>query len=156
VNKADQIALQWAEDVPRLVGLTYAIATAEQTGVTVRQALEKMDIFAKCEIEIGGETCIQWLDANGNTRISGPKEVQPEMDGMVRAHDFLQNISEMIGMNVNTVHPDVLDDILRCHHQELAELVADGSDFDVSEDEFQVRKRSYHGVVSQIAIRAAG
>jgi hypothetical protein len=30
MSKADQIALQWIEDVPRLVGLTCAIVTAEQ------------------------------------------------------------------------------------------------------------------------------
>ena len=53
VNKQDKIALQWVEDVPRLVGLTNAIATSEQTGVTVRQALQK---------KIAGETCIQcWM-----------------------------------------------------------------------------------------------
>jgi hypothetical protein len=81
------------------------------------------------------------------------------MDEMIRAHDFLQNISEVIGINVNTVDPDVLDGILRCHHQELAELVADGSDFDVSEREFQVGKQRYYsddGVISQIAKRIAG
>ena len=75
---------------------------------------------------------------------------------MVRAADFLQNISEMIGMNVNMVDPEVLDGILRSHHHELAELVADGSDFDVSEDEFQVRRQSYYRAIPQIAIRAAG
>jgi hypothetical protein len=77
------------------------------------------------------------------------------MDQAARAHDFLQNISEVIGTNVNTVDPDVLDGILRCHHQGLAELVTDGSDCDVSEDEFQIRKQSYYGVTSQMAINAA-
>jgi hypothetical protein len=156
MSKADRIALRWAEGVPRVVGFTCAIARAEQTGVTVRQALGKMDVSAKCEIEIGGETCICWLDENGNTRISGPKEVQPEMEQAARAHDFLQNISEVIGTDVNRVDPDVLDGILRCHHQELAELVADGIDCDVSEDEFQIFKQSYYDVTSKIAIEAAG
>lgn len=160
MSGADQIALRWVEEVPRLVGLTCAIATAEQTGVTARQALDKMGVrSAECEIEIGGESCIWWLDANGDTRISGPKEVQPEIDQMVRGHDFLQNISEVIGINVNTVGPDALDGILRCDHHELAELVADGSDLDVSEHEFQARKQGCYsddGVISQIAIRTAG
>jgi hypothetical protein len=158
MSKADQIALRWAEDLPRLVGLTCAIARAEQTGVTVRQALGTMDVSAKCEDILGGETCICWLDEAGNTRISGPKEVQTEMDQAARAHDFLQNVSDVIGTDVNTVDPDVLDGILRHHHQELTELVADGCDFDVSEHEFQARKQSYYsddGVISQMAMRAA-
>jgi hypothetical protein len=155
MSKADQIALHWGQDVPRLVSLTCAIAIAEQTGVTVPQALKKMEISAKCKVELGGETCIRWLDANGDTRISGPKEVQSEMDQFVRANDFLKTISEVIGINVNTVDPDVLDGILRCHHQELAELVPDGSDLDVSEDEFRVRQSSC-GLILQMAIEEAG
>jgi hypothetical protein len=53
MSKADQIALRWAEEVPRLVALTCAIATAEQAGVTALQALEKMGVrSAECEIEL--------------------------------------------------------------------------------------------------------
>ena len=49
------------------------------------------------------------------------------MKGMARASDFLRAASDAIGVNVNTVSPDVLDRLLSEHHLELARLVTDGS-----------------------------
>jgi len=88
-------------------------------------------------MQIAGRTCFEWVDSEGNARISGPKEVQDVMNEWIRATDFLRSASNAIGQDVNLLSPSDLDGILSKHHTELAQLVADGSEFDVSQEELE-------------------
>ena len=75
--------------------------------------------------------------------MSGPKEVQDEMDQLIRAHDFLGAVSHAIGADVNALDRDYLDEVLSQHHTELAQLVADGSEFDVSHENYEMFVEKY-------------
>jgi hypothetical protein len=115
-----------------------AIFNAENLGTAVSETLkgigEELTVFGG---KIGGELCVWWQDANGRTQVSGPKDADV-MRRMRRASDFLLDASNAIGVNVNTVSPDVLDRLLSEHHLELARIVADGSSLDVSRAEYKI------------------
>ena len=59
------------------------------------------------------------------------------MNEWIRAADFLRSASNAIGQDVNLLSPGDLDGILSKHHTELAQLVADGSEFDVSQEQLE-------------------
>lgn len=125
------------QEVPVLVSTTRAVGVAEEKGITVLEALKGICAEAtRYEIEIDGRTCFLWVDAEGNTRMSGPNEVRDGMTLYIRATDFLRTVSHAIGENVNALEPDTLDGLLGEHHFELAQLVADGSRFDVSQEQY--------------------
>jgi hypothetical protein len=115
-----------------------AVSIAEQKGIPVPEATREIrrEVIGY-EMQIGGRTCFQWVDAEGNARMSGPKELQDVMNELIRASDFLRSASNAIGQDVNLLKPDVLDGVLRKHHVELAQLVADGSEFDVSQEGYE-------------------
>jgi hypothetical protein len=134
MTRRHQLEEWWLKVVPDLVDLTMAVGNAE---TTVMKALRELrpdpTVF---DVEIGGTTCVWWQDADGHTQISGPRDAEEVMKGMVRASDFLLAASNAIGVNVNTLSPDTLEQLLSEHHLELAQLVADGSQFDVSRAEY--------------------
>lgn len=68
------------------------------------------------------------------------------MNEIIRASDFLRSISYAIGVNVNNLEPNSLDGLLSEHHTELAQLVDDGSSFDVSQEEYEEFVEKYINV----------
>ena len=148
--RRDEIATQWLKEAPKLVCLTVAVGVADNEGITVPEAIKGLRGKAKMyEIQVQGRTCAWWLDANGKTRMSGPKEVQDEMDQLIRAHDFLGAVSHAIGANVNALDRDSLDAVLSQHHTELAQLVADDSEFDVSPEEYEMFVEKYSALADR-------
>jgi hypothetical protein len=136
-TRRHQLEERWLKEVPDLVALTIAVGKAEN-GATVIQAIREIRgepiVF---EVELEGKTCVWWQDADGYTQTSGPKDAKEVMKGMARANNFLLAASNAIGVNVNTLSPDTLDQLLSEHHLELAQLVPDGSSFDVSRAEYK-------------------
>jgi hypothetical protein len=131
----DPVECHWEKEVPKLVDATIAVSIAEQKGITVPEAIKEIRREAiGYEMQIAGKTCFWWVDAEGNARISGPKEVQDVMNEWIRARDFLRSASHAIGQDVNLLSPGDLDGILSKHHTELAQLVADGGECDVSKE----------------------
>ncbi|MGB7100893.1 MAG: hypothetical protein WBD95_19290 [Xanthobacteraceae bacterium] len=127
----------WLKRIPMLVSTTRAVGVAEEKGITVLEALKGMGTEAPgYEIQIDGRPCFHWVDADGNTQMSGPNEVRDGMSQYIQATDFLRTVSHAIGENVNALEPDTLDDLLGERHSELAQLVADGSQFDVSQEQY--------------------
>jgi hypothetical protein len=137
-TRRHQLEGRWLKEIPDLVALTIAVGNAENGETTVMKALkelrEERTVF---DVKIGGTTCVWWQDADGHTQMSGPKDAEEVMKGMARANNFLLAASNAIGVNVNTLSADVLDQLLSEHHLELAQLVADGSSFDVSRAEYK-------------------
>ncbi len=133
-----QLEGRWMKAIPDLVALTIAVGNAENERITVMEALRQLrkepTVF---HLETEGGTCVWWLDADGRTQMSGPRAAEEVMNELIRANDFLLAASNAIGVNVNTVSPDALDQLASEHHSELAQLVADGSAFDVSRGEYQ-------------------
>jgi hypothetical protein len=139
-TRRHQLEGRWLKVVPDLVALTIAVANAENGETTVIQAIREIQgepIVFEVEL-LEGKTCVWWQDADGYTQTSGPKDAEEVMKGMARASDFLRAASDAMGVNVNTVSPDVLDRLLSEHHLELARLVADGSSLDVSRAEYKM------------------
>ena len=139
-TRRHQLEGRWLKVVPDLVALTIAVANAENGETTVIQAIREIrgePIVFEVEL-LEGKTCVWWQDADGYTQTSGPKDAEEVMKGMARASDFLRAASDAMGVNVNTVSPDVLDRLLSEHHLELARLVADGSSLDVSRAEYKM------------------
>jgi hypothetical protein len=139
-TRRHQLEGRWLKVVPDLVALTIAVANAENGETTVIQAIREIQgepIVFEVEL-LEGKTCVWWQDADGYTQTSGPKDAEEVMKGMSRASDFLRAASDAMGVNVNTVSPDVLDRLLSEHHLELARLVADGSSLDVSRAEYKM------------------
>ena len=139
-TRRHQLEGRWLKVVPDLVALTIAVANAENGETTEIQAIREIQgepIVFEVEL-LEGKTCVWWQDADGYTQTSGPKDAEEVMKGMARASDFLRAASDAIGVNVNTVSPDVLDRLLSEHHLELARLVADGSSLDVSRAEYKM------------------
>jgi hypothetical protein len=132
------LARYWEEEVPKLVDATMAVSIAERKGIPVPEAIREIrrEVIGY-EIQIAGRTCFEWVDAEGNARMSGPEELQDVMKELIRGADFLRSASNAIGQDVNLLKPDALDGVLRKHHVELAQLVADGSEFDVSQEGYE-------------------
>jgi hypothetical protein len=76
----------WGKEIPKLVDATMAVSIAEQKAITVPEAIKEIRREPiGYEMQIGGRTCFEWVDAEGNARISGPTEVQDVMSELIRA-----------------------------------------------------------------------
>jgi hypothetical protein len=63
----------------------------------------------------------------------------PQMRESEKTHNRLQSVSNAVGIDLNTVDPDALDQVLAENHAHSVELVPDGSVLDVSLEEYQSR-----------------
>jgi hypothetical protein len=87
------------------------------------------------EVTINGKLCRIKIDDDGYWHLRGPEAVWQQMRELEAAQNWLVTVSHIIGVNVNTVTPEALDEMLGVHHKELLKFVPDGSYFDMNADQ---------------------
>jgi hypothetical protein len=130
------LARWWLKELRNLAAVTRAVHFANEKGVSVSDAIREILSGWRCphEERICGRNCVQWVDANGRPPMSGSEEIHEQMKKPNDYADQLLRIMQVIGGNVATPDLPSLDDLLGQRHAELANLVPDGSECDVTED----------------------
>jgi hypothetical protein len=77
------------------------------------------------EFDLGGVTCTRWFDADGCLHVSGPKEVQKQIDDYLKEFARLSADGKPV-VFMDTIKP--LDVGLPLEHQAILEVLADESE----------------------------
>ena len=85
---------------------------------------------------INGVACRIETDDDGFIQVEGPDKVWVERRGYEEAHNWLTAVSKAVGIDVNSLSPNELDQVLAENHVNIVHLVPDGSGLDVSQEEY--------------------
>lgn len=91
------------------------------------------------KLRINGVACRFEIDEDGFIQLHGPDAVWVQMRQHEDAHNRLVAVSRAIGVNVNTLDPDTLDQMLADRHSTIVQFVPDGSSLDVAPEEYEAR-----------------
>jgi hypothetical protein len=124
--------------IPRrkIVGRTGNMKPKEKS-VKFRLGKDTLELFQdRRKLMINGVACRMETDDDGFLNLHGPDEVWVQMRKYEGAHNRLVAVSQAIGVNVNTLDPETLDQMLADRHSIIVEFVPDGSSLDVTPEEY--------------------
>jgi hypothetical protein len=106
--------------------------------VKIKVGEDTLELFQdRRKLVINGVTCRMETDEDGFINLDGPDSVWVQMREYEDAHNRLLAVSQAIGVNVDTVDPDTLDQMLADRHSRIVEFVPDGSGLDVAPEEYE-------------------
>jgi hypothetical protein len=92
----------------------------------VKKTIEKAGEPEVEEFELGGVTCTRWFDADGRLHVSGPEEVQTQID------EYIEEFARLSAEGKPVVFADTMEPLdvasLPLKHQAMLEVIADESD----------------------------
>ena len=89
------------------------------------------------KLKINGMACRFEFDEDGFIHLHGPDAVWVQMRDHEDAWDRLRAVSLAIGVNVNTLDADALDQMLADCHSTIVQFVPDGTSLDVAPEEYE-------------------